>query len=465
MKKIVLFLGFLIIALTQNAQTELWGMTYAGGQYNAGTIFKTDSIGNNLVTVYHFDSINGCSPNESLLLATDGKLYGTTRWGGIYNGGVLFQYDPISNISVKKFDFDFSPNGSEPGSLIEAPNGFIYGITDAGGQFGVGVLFKYSINTSTFTKEIDFDGINGAFGGHFLRTFSGTIYSVVEGGGTNSHGTLFDYDFTNNVLTKKMDFLSGFSGSSPKSLIQASDSNLYGIASFGGANNKGSLFKYDLSNDNFIKKYDFNNIIDGQYPIGGIIQGSNGYLYGMTFLGGVNDMGVLFEYNILNDNYIKRVDFTGNQNGSMPWGGLLKASNGNLYGMAKGGGVYGKGTFFQYSTITNTLIKKFDFDSINGSNPLGGLIEVNILTTKLKQNISESDLFLYPNPNNGSFTIDLTSKSHVSVTNVLGEIIYDQSLETGKQNIDIRSQSNGFYFVRVTDVKGIISTNKIVVSN
>lgn len=84
-------------------------------------------------------------------------------------------------------------------------------------------------------------------------------------------------------------------------------------------------------------------------------------------------------------------------------------------------------------------------------------------TVGLTELAKDNGLEVYPNPNNGSFTIDLKTKSQIIITNTLGETIFNQSLEIGKQNLSIQSKADGIYFVKVTDDKGFSSTKKIVV--
>ena len=58
---------------------------------------------------------------------------------------------------------------------------------------------------------------------------------------------------------------------------------------------------------------------------------------------------------------------------------------------------------------------------------------------------------LYPNPNNGLFTIELTSLSKVTVTNALGQIVITETFEAGNYRLDIMNQSNGIYFVKINE--------------
>ena len=75
--------------------------------------------------------------------ARDGKLYGmTVRWGES-SFGVIFSFDPSSSTYTKLKDFDYT-NGANPyGSLIQANDGKLYGMTYGGGSNGYGVIFSF----------------------------------------------------------------------------------------------------------------------------------------------------------------------------------------------------------------------------------------------------------------------------------------------------------------------------------
>jgi uncharacterized repeat protein (TIGR03803 family) len=69
-------------------------------------------------------------------------------------------------------------------------------------------------------------------------------------------------------------------------LIQASDGAFYGTTTFGGmAGGGGTIFKID-SAGNLTQLHSFNGNPDGAEPFAGLVQGTDGYLYGPTFLGG-----------------------------------------------------------------------------------------------------------------------------------------------------------------------------------
>ncbi len=60
-----------------------------------------------------------------------------------------------------------------------------------------------------------------------------------------------------------------------------------------------------------------------------------------------------------------------------------------------------------------------------------------------------SHIVLYPNPNNGSFNIELNVTSQISITNAMGQFVLTETMKKGKHNLDIQNQSNGIYFIKV----------------
>lgn len=362
---------------------QLWGMTAGGGQYDIGTIFSTDSSGNNQNVEYNFVSQNeGARPKYTQLTQTsDGKLYGMSSQGGVNNLGILFQYDPATSSYVKKIDFSGTSNGSNPyGSLIKASDGKLYGMTSGGGVNNMGVLFQYDPTTSIYSKKLDFSGfLNGSSPhGSLIQGSDGKLYGMTSGGGINNLGVLFQYDPATSIYTKKLDFAGTTNGNYPYgSLIQANDGKLYGMTSAGGINFMGVLFQYDLATSTCTKKLDFSGVTNGSKPNGSLMQASDGTLYGMTYQGGINNMGVLFLYNAATSTYTKKLDFAGTTNGKYPYGSLMQASNGKLYGMTSEGGIKTLGVFFQYDPITSTYNKKLDFAGVNGVNPYGSLIQAS----------------------------------------------------------------------------------------
>jgi len=364
----------------QNYPYTMWGMTYMGGSNNEGTIFKTSDLGNNHTVVYNFefDTLNGMSPYGDLYQASNGKLYGMTKYGGANNDGAIFEYDPTTNVNIKKVSFDNILKGKNPiGSLIQATNGKLYGMTNKGGIYNKGVLFEYDPAANVFTKKVEFDGNNGSYPmGSLIQANNGKLYGMTFEGATNN-GVLFEYDITTGTLAKKIEFDDYNSGSHPYgSLIQASNGKLYGMTNNGGIHSNGVLFEYDIAGTTLTKKIDFLDSLTGREPYGSLLQASNGKLYGMTYEGGIYNNGVLFEYSIVDDTLIKKQDFNDTITGGHPKSSLIQASNGKLYGITTKTGNYYYGTLFDYDITNNVLTKKLEFDYSNKVNtPKGSLIQ------------------------------------------------------------------------------------------
>src|ERR1041384_6788526 len=117
--------------IAQNPQ--LIGMTYGGGAHFCGTIFKMNDDGSGFQTIYSFDTLTGMNPYGTLLQASNGKLYGMTFQGGAHRYGSIFRFDPGDYIYTDLLDFNLT-NGAYPyGSLIEMEGGMLYGMTSGGG--------------------------------------------------------------------------------------------------------------------------------------------------------------------------------------------------------------------------------------------------------------------------------------------------------------------------------------------
>ena len=181
-----------------------------------------------------------------------------------------------------------------------------------------------------------------------------------------------------NPLTKKHELLVIFdyskSGVAPQgSLIEAANGKFYGMS---GTINKASLFEYTIGEDSVVVRHNFVRAT-GNSCYGSLLEASSGLLYGMTRSGGDHNSGVLFEYKLSSSTYRVIDHFDGRGNGANPYGELLEASNGKFYAMTYGGGENSQGTLFEYNTSDDSIQVKHHFSNTSGRNPQGSLIQAN----------------------------------------------------------------------------------------
>ncbi|AZQ62302.1 T9SS type A sorting domain-containing protein [Flammeovirga pectinis] len=152
----------------------------------------------------------------------------------------------------------------------------------------------------TFINDVDTYGEN--FGDHMILAQNNLVYGMMRKKGTNNLGTLFSYDYQTKAMQSLHQFDS-LTGSSPSSgLLEASDGNLYGMTSLGGNFNKGVLFKYDINSSQLSVLKHFDGDTDGGHPKGGLLE-DNGVLYGVTFDGGSHHLGTLFKFTTNTSSY------------------------------------------------------------------------------------------------------------------------------------------------------------------
>jgi uncharacterized repeat protein (TIGR03803 family) len=162
----------------------------------------------------------------------------------------------------------------------------------------------------------------------------------------------------------------GTDGINPNSgLVQGTDGNLYGTTSAGGANGDGTAFKITL--DGAVTTLHSFDGTDGVNPAG-LIQATNREFYGTTGGGGANGDGTVFKMTRTGD--VTTLHSFDGTDGTNPNAVLLQASNGYFYGTTAAGGANDDGTVFQM-TLSGALTTLHSFDGTDGSNPSGGLIE------------------------------------------------------------------------------------------
>lgn len=370
--------------LMQASNGKLYGSTFSGGQFNSGVVFEftTDSH------VYKkLDDMNngleGNKPVGTMTLADNGKIYLVTESGGEFNQGTLIEWDPAINegIFTKKIDFGQNVNGTNPGNApVQASNGKLYGTTKKGGSNDCGILYEYDPVTGSVNKKYDFSLLEGCNPNGLIRAADNKLYGLTSSGGSTGQGVVFEFDPSTGICTKNVEF-KGLLNSYPEgNLVQADNGKMYatGLA-FPEPKQPGNetLFEYDPVTNNVTKKVDFDSAhTHGYRSAGNLVKAPNGKLYGMKADGPGSGGGTIYEYDPGSSTCTKKYYFKNKADGYLPLGTLLLASNNKFYGIAQGGS-YNKGVLFEYDYLTNTYVKKFDFDGLNGMGPgTNTLIEI-----------------------------------------------------------------------------------------
>lgn len=362
--------------------SKLVGNTYDGGPANYGVTFTiaTDGSNYNASGIYDFFGV-GANPFGSLLYSpSQYKYYGLTFNGGNTSNGMLVSVDTTSFLLSGVFSFnDAGLNGGFPiGGLIKANNGKVYGTTSKGGINGSGIAFELDASGANFQKMAEFNGSTGADPrGSLIETANGKFIGMSFAGGSFSFGCIYEIDpalaFPSTPVQKLA--LSSGLGTYPRGgIFKANNGKYYGLTSSGGNNNDGVLFEYNPVTNNYIKRHDFSSAATGSAPVGNLVQAANGFLYGFTNSGGANGGGVIFKYNPIDSTFTKVYDFT-NANGISPEGTLVfNPTNGLLYGMTKLGGTNARGVLFSFNPSNNAYAALYHFGLLNGDYPVGKLV-------------------------------------------------------------------------------------------
>jgi uncharacterized repeat protein (TIGR03803 family) len=147
--------------LVQAADGNFYGKTLGYGIYGWGTIYRVTVNGTNgsLTSLISFDGTNGSElygppiiDNGAMVQGRDGNLYGMTICGGStfnsgsesYADGTIFKMT-TDGILTTLYSFSGADGIYPVGSLLEGQDGDFYGVTYAGGTYGVGSIFKLSI--------------------------------------------------------------------------------------------------------------------------------------------------------------------------------------------------------------------------------------------------------------------------------------------------------------------------------
>jgi uncharacterized repeat protein (TIGR03803 family) len=334
--------------------------------------------------IFSFEEQEGEYADTDLETDVAGNIYGTTVLGGEFGSGTVFQLSPTPNgwEPAVLYSFTGGADGGEPykGVTIDQ-RGNLYGTAVTGGsgscEGGCGVVYKLTKSEGTWHQTVihAFTGGDDGSGPGARVTVdrSGNVYGMTPTGGTNGVGTIYkihphraSWDF--QVIHTFTGGADGATGSAGRMLL--SRGRLYGAATVGGLYGSGVVFELTptaVGEWDFRVLYSFHGQPDGSFPYGALLRALSGKIYGTTYYGGENGVGSVYE---LSPRVVGEWDgrviysFKTENDGNSPISNLVHDAAGNLYGTTSEGGL-GSGTIFKLSPIgggqwTESVVHPFE---------------------------------------------------------------------------------------------------------
>ncbi len=352
--------------------------------------------------VQGFAGFNGGFIEGTPIQASDGNFYGTAAFGGqnetpsSISAGAMYQVVADGTINAF-YNFCSKTNCSDGGvpnsRLVQGPDGAIYGTTQQGGVNDKGVVFRITLGGSysvvhTFCSAAECADGSAPLAGLSLAA-DGTFYGTTSTGGAHGDGVIFSMT-TAGVETPLYAFCSLSQcqdGSAPETnLVQGTDGTLYGATGNSGANGFGTLFSYNPAGQgvfNVIQAFCNGDCDSGTFPNNDLVIEGSGIVYGTTVATNLNAPGgVVYAVTPSKSGlatYAALYTFCSGgacPNGIGPKGGLMQASDGNLYGTTWEGGSDMEGVAYTVSAGgAESAIYSFQDNGTDGYAPNGTFVQ------------------------------------------------------------------------------------------
>ena len=363
--------------LVQGSDSNFYGTIQDG---NYGYVFRITPTGS-LTDLHDFCSQSSCADGylpAGLVIGNDGNFYGTTAAGGTDGRGTVFEITPGGALTTLYSFGTTAGDGSGGSLLVRGANGNFFGTTLQGGAYTAGTIFQITPSGALATLySLGSTQAEGREPTSLLQGSDGNFYGVTSQGGTDLSGTVFQATVSGTLMTLHSFLNVGVDEGGASQLVQGTDGAFYGTTPAGGSNGLGRIFNI-TSSGTLTTLYSFGSQSgDGSVPVGGLVQATDGNLYGTTSQGGSYNLGTIFK--ITPGGTLTTVHNFNSTDGASPSTTLLQGSDGNLYGTTTSGGVYGLGTVFRLQilptgayTCTNTTTPVIT--SINSASAYGGYL-------------------------------------------------------------------------------------------
>ncbi len=331
------------------------------------------------------------------------ELWGITSEGGQNNSGSIFKFNTETNTHTIVHNFNKCDGIPPIENLIRTSSGRLIGTTKIGGVNGIGTISEYFPTSNTFSILYSFDYSSGTEpNGKLIETPNRILFGVTKYGGVENSGTFFSFDLNTNQYNKLADFQSIINGKYPNGGLVLDGDFIYGTTDLGGLVNFGGIFKYQISSQALASSYFFNSDYNGYYP-NNLMKTINGKFFGNTGKGGFFNDGFIFEYIPITNSIVNKISLPGNFTQNPVFGTFLEHSDGKLYGLRRSGGEGGRPVVFSYDPQTNEYLIKKDFYNLAFENYVLHT-GFNVGTDGLFYGISGKTVFKYdPNLNDLQF--------------------------------------------------------------
>lgn len=293
-------------------------------------------------------------------ISQEARLWGVTIDDGTNSTGTVYSVDKSGNNLQVHHNFEASLQSGSNGPLVLASNGKLYGNHPYGCANDAGGIFSIDPTNDQYVKLFDYDStLHGySFWAAGFKEFNNKLYTVSYKGGANDKGALISFDLSNNTVTNLFDFdlLSGYQTYAELQLLNG---ELFGVTQKGGSNDDGVIFKYNIENSTYSVLHNFEDV-NGDNPNFEMTLVGDSLFYGTTRSGGSNGEGVIYSFDPSNNSYTNLISFDNYLDA--PNSKLVYYDNG-LYGVTRQGGVDSDGSLFKYNISTNQLYELYSFNA------------------------------------------------------------------------------------------------------
>lgn len=311
-------------------------------------------------------SLDGTNIEGPLVAGADGLFYGTAVSGGKRDKGTVFRLLPDGQLEVLHHFRGGPDDGAIPRGLVRGPDGDLYGLTKSGGTFNDGTAFRVGANGKvTFLHSFQYE-VDGRYPtGRLALAGDGRFYGVTEDGGQGRAGTVFRMRPHGKVRTLHSFAFAGGGGRHPHAgLVEGSDGQLYGTTNSGGALEHGTIFK--VSRHGRVRiLHDFGRDDRDGAILQGLTRGPDDRLYGVVHADSEDHpRGLVYRIDaqghyVVFHSFARPVEV----NGKHPFRELLLGRDGAFYGTTTGGGAFNHGTVFRLG-LDGTLTTLHSFSSV-----------------------------------------------------------------------------------------------------